>query len=125
MILRPLADNRYIAVGECYVDELHDASALIGPLLSPWQAQVRVDSMSERGTYDFLNTATGEVHNEDPRLPALSPEWEICPGDQSGRKWGGLPSYRKSTGETVLGDPRLSSKALLQRKVPLQQFVLV
>jgi hypothetical protein len=126
IILRPLADSRYIVVGdECYVDELNDASALIGPLSPPWQAHVWTQMSSKRGVYRFLSTATGILHDEDPRLPALSSDWELCPEDKSGRDQGGLRSYKRRSGETVLGDPRLSSEALLQRKVPLQQFILV
>lgn len=125
MILRPLADSRHIVVGECYIDELNDASALIGTLAPPWQAQVWTQMSSKRGFYRFLNTATGKLHNEDPRLPALSPEWEIHSGDKSGKYQADLQSYRRRTGETVLGDPRLSPEALLERKVPLQQFILV
>lgn len=124
IIIRPLADSQYIVVGECYVDELNDASALIGPLCPPWQAQVWTQMSSKRGVYRYLNTATGILHDEDPRLPALSSDWELCPEDKTGRYQGDLQSYKRRSGETVLGDPRLSSEALLQRKVPLQQFLL-
>lgn len=125
MIIRPQVDGRYVVVGECYIDELNDASALIGPLGPLWQAQVSTQTVSKRGLYRYLNATTGNLHDEDPRLPALLPDWEVCPGDESDKDRGALQSYVKRTGETVLGDPRLSSAALLQRKVPLQQFVLV
>jgi hypothetical protein len=37
MALRPAPGDRFLVVGHCYVHGLQDASALFGPLPSPWK----------------------------------------------------------------------------------------
>lgn len=68
--------GRYRFVGECYVYGLEDATALLGPLGEHWRVQVFSESTYSRKYYQFLNTETGLLSDEDPRLPPMSAEWE-------------------------------------------------
>lgn len=67
IVLRPTAGAQYVVVGECYVDELQDATALLGPLPAYRRVQIHKDSFRRLNT-DYQHTETGQIHQIDPRL---------------------------------------------------------
>lgn len=76
LVLRPTSNGRHLIVGECYVDELKDAAALLGPLTSPWHVQVDVSPMDKQGIFRFLNIETQELHDGDPRIVRSQQDFE-------------------------------------------------
>ena len=82
VILRPRPHGQYILLGNSFVYGLGDAIASLGPLERHWTVQVDYHpESSQRYTYTFVNTETGETTFEDPRLQP-HPYWEsINPGE--------------------------------------------
>jgi len=125
MVLRPTTNGNFEVVGDCYVPDLNDARALLGPLPYPWRVQ-----MANGGIYrpilQFYNTITKELSNDDPRLENLSSEWTRIE-----RKWTTEdPTYpawyeNEYTREIINSDPRMSQKALEARGIRLKTFQLV
>ena len=123
LILRPTDDQRYMLVGECYVDGFMDGEALLGTLPSNWQ-YVRRYFPDLGQNYDVLmETTTGDIQVEDPRLGPLPVGWHIA---DHGKKH----AYSRFSNEQMgvygtVEDPRLSPEALKARGVKLQDICLV
>lgn len=63
--------------GDCYIDELDEGEAFLGPLRSYWRA-VRRYCPEIKAYWDlFLNHDTGEFQTEDPRHGPLTDRWRI------------------------------------------------
>lgn len=107
------------------MDELKDAAALLGPLLPNWHVQVSKDSSDKRGIYRFLDRDTGNLHDEDPRVPesnrksAISEEPSVNRDAESCRAHG-LTSSKNDT----FPDQWLESGVLGKSNLSLQKFVL-
>lgn len=80
------------------------------------------------GNYRYLNTETGELHDQDPRLGPLPEDIEMVPREQVTRVREDpriFQIYRnRRTGVEVKSDPRLTPSALESRGVRLERFVL-
>lgn len=123
LILRPNDDRSYIVVGECYIDGFMDGKALLGTLPSNWQ-YVRRYFPDLGQNYDVLmETSTGDIQVEDPRLGPLPLGWHIA---DHGKKH----AYNRFSNEqmgvhSTVEDPRLSPEALKAQGVKLQNICLV
>jgi hypothetical protein len=131
LVLRPLANNRFHFVGHCFVNELRDARALLGPLPPLWDMHVLEHPDYEfRRVFKFYNTETKESVDEDPRLQPMK-GWTRIPLHELGRDLTGddpeiCDFYRNiSTGELVNSDPRFSVKELKAGGVNLETLAIV
>jgi hypothetical protein len=131
LVLRPLANNQFHFVGHCFVNEVRDARALLGPLPPLWDMHVLEHTDYEfRRVLKFFNTETKESVDEDPRLPPMD-GWTRIPLDELGRDLTGdepqiCDFYQNaSTGEIANSDPRLSVEELKARGVALETLAIV
>ena len=121
MVLRPsLAEpSKFTVVGECYVYGLEDAAALLGTLPQEWKVQCHIHKESRQAYRVYLNKISGDVIEDDPRLPPLPAYWTAL--------WlKGIRGF-KNTQErkTTYFDLRMSPEALQARGVKLQRFALI
>ncbi|KAK0644547.1 heterokaryon incompatibility protein-domain-containing protein [Cercophora newfieldiana] len=125
MILRETSEGNYHVVGSALVYGLHDALSLLGPLPNSWTVQVYLDSVGDANLLRFLNESTGQVVDDDPRLPPLQ-GWERVDSERTGDDPEIFQKFRNlSTGEVINFDPRMSADELKSRGVALKAFRLV
>ncbi|KAF5563384.1 heterokaryon incompatibility protein [Fusarium phyllophilum] len=129
-LLRPCEDNTWKFLSDCYVWDLEATQGLLGPLPSPWQAQLFYDPVTEERSYArYRNLETGELTAEDPRLEPLI-GWQRASLEELGRDLTGddpevYDFFRNmEDGRIVDSDPRLEPEALKSRGVNLETFVL-
>ncbi|KAH6986141.1 heterokaryon incompatibility protein-domain-containing protein [Ilyonectria sp. MPI-CAGE-AT-0026] len=130
LIIRPASDGTHHFVSHSFVYDLQDSQAFLGPLPPPWRVQVHANRDQEfRSSNQYFNVDTYKLTPEDPRLGPL-PDWERIPVDDLGRSLNGddpeVIDFFKNTndGRIVNSDPRLSPKALVERGLELETFVL-
>jgi hypothetical protein len=72
MILRPSGGGKYWVVGGCFIHDLMDSEALLGPPPEHYQ-RLKMVPQSEQEVFHeaYRNNLTGQFHDEDPRLAAL------------------------------------------------------
>ena len=126
MILRPIANDQFLVVGECYAEGLRYNRALLGPLQPHIQFVWRLDE--EVGSYRsaYLDRDSGDISVHDPRLGPLPKGWRI----KSHPKHHLYQIFERDSGEGVkpietYDDPRLTTEALRERGVPVVDFELV
>ncbi|PVH69947.1 HET-domain-containing protein [Cadophora sp. DSE1049] len=127
MLLRPTGSGEFLVVGSCFVQGLMDGEAFLGPIPSPWKAEVWRRPDADFSTY-FVDPAWPNAKTtNDPRLPPLPPEWEEIKNNNSNHPWLITQCFFKniSTGEIMDSDPRMLPEALEQRGVELKRFRLV
>ena len=124
IVLRPVTKG-YKVIGDCYVHGLNDATALLGPIPSPWRVILtRITAYSYR--YEYFNPDTKEKTIHDPRLAPLDAEWKHIPSNRSKDDPRVYEIFENVvTGEIRNADPRLTSEALLKQGVKLEKFALV
>jgi hypothetical protein len=123
MILRPKADGSYKLIGAAYCDGFMSGEALLGPLPDSFELLWRKDENMAGGGYpSYRHNETGKFQVEDPRKGPLPPEWQIKSHEKD-QFWQLFAN--DETGEETPHDPRLTSKELRKRGVPLQVFNLV
>ncbi|CAJ0548656.1 Ff.00g022690.m01.CDS01 [Fusarium sp. VM40] len=72
VLLRPLENDTWKYISECYVWDLESSKGLLGPLPSPWEIRIFHDPTDGARSYiRYLNTITSEMTEEDPRLGPL------------------------------------------------------
>jgi hypothetical protein len=125
MILHPCVTGNFEIVGTCYMHGLMTKEALLGPLGSPWHAVARTtkptlaDDAGVEALF-FVNHESGEETQEDPRSnPLLAPWRSYLDGN------GELRFENSQTGERTWADPRLTSKELRRRGVPIRSCAIV
>lgn len=131
-IVRPVSDGSgaYRIVGSASCTGLMCQEAFLGPLPTAYKpVSVFVDS-SGRSYPQLRHKQTGELHAEDPRLPALPKEWAVMRPDKKKQpQFLGVPLIyvHRATGlhRDYRQDPRMDLEALLSRGVPLQEICLV
>ncbi|TLD28814.1 hypothetical protein PspLS_03749 [Pyricularia sp. CBS 133598] len=121
MVLREQEEDRYIVVGEAYVDAMNDTRSFLGPL--PDNCLAAVDE-KQLLFIDFDNP--GDTR-EDPRLGPLPTPWQRCrPGAiYSTMPWLGIEFVNPETQEVRVWDPRMDPLALMARGVELEEFPLI
>jgi hypothetical protein len=123
-LLRETASGDFLVVGDCFVHGLMDAESILGSIPDHF----RMELWCPDGFYEtsFYNTSTKDRSIEDPRLPSLSPEWEIVKRERTQDDPFFFREFRnRTTGETLTSDPRMHPDALEQRGVTLERFRLV
>lgn len=128
VVLRPLDDEVYSLVGDCFVYGLNDGQALLGALPHPWRVQVFDHPEQDfRIEHKYYNGQTRELTTSDPRLEA-HPEWERVPFEDLERALTGDDPLvveffkNKTSGEVMNSDPRLLPDELECRGVKLRWF---
>lgn len=131
MILRPTSPSRhggYQVVGTAFVYGLHDALSVLGPLPEPWSVHVYLDSIGNDTVQKFYNKVTGQVVEDDPRLPPLPGDWKRL-NSQDERTADEPEIFQKfmniTTGEVINYDPRMSEGELRGKGLKLVRFELV
>ncbi|KAE9371638.1 hypothetical protein N431DRAFT_545839 [Stipitochalara longipes BDJ] len=121
LVLRKRSESEYEVVGEAYCDGSTDGEALLGPIPQPFVPRLRYDG-TQLWYWNYLNQETGLFQAEDPRLGPLPPGWSLrSHPNEDFQQW----IVNDETGEEACPDPRLTSEALRERGVPLQEFVLI
>lgn len=122
LILRPASGSHYEVVCAAHIHGLMDSEALLGPLPVPWKGITCVD---DRGIHwrNFLDTSTGAITTEDPRLGKDFPhEWAFVRHDLEEF----YPIFQKGqSSRTTWEDPRMTSQALKERGVHLEVISLI
>ncbi|ELQ38792.1 hypothetical protein OOU_Y34scaffold00528g84 [Pyricularia oryzae Y34] len=121
MVLRQQEDDRYIVVGEAYVDAMNDACSFLGPLPDNCMVAVHQKQLL------FVNFDEPGDHREDPRLGPLPDAWERCqPGAvYSTMPWLDIGFMNPETQEARVWDPRMDAPALVAKGVELHDFPLI
>jgi hypothetical protein len=114
--IRPRFNGRYSVVGERYMDDLKDAAALFGPLPSGWRVQADSGPTEKQGTFSFLNTETGGLHKDDPRI--------LYSRGQDGKYEEHTADFDKPSSASQRCQTEMNSPALGQQKIKLQDFIL-
>ena len=141
MILRPKRDGTFQVVGEIYLHGFMDCEAFLGPTPSSLH---RTCHRTGDNCHTYVDTASGGIYVEDPRLGPLPPAWtrETHSGgvlytnyvdadtieklDSIGQVF--YPTFvNKETGEKLTGgaDPRISIEAFQARGVEFRSFHLI
>lgn len=123
MVLRPNDDGSFIVIGECYVHEIMNGEALLGPLPGNWRCVQPYYESAELYNDAYINREMGVCQKEDPRLGPLPEDWcEVEHPHQQGY----AKFLKKGTDQPATKfDPRLSPEALCKRGVELREFRLV
>ncbi len=124
LLLRPVADGKFRVVGDCVVAGLMDGEAILGPSQLPWTVQLHLIDGDFRTKH--VNLENGMMMQEDPRLPALSEQWERVEVEHTADDPMFVDHFRdRITGQTQNWDPRLAPDVLRARGVQLETVRLV
>ena len=76
MILRPShnGNGRYRVVGECFIHDLMNGEALLGPLPESYQHIRKLDRTNGYYLEAYQDNRTGDIQDEDPRFGLLQSE---------------------------------------------------
>lgn len=124
LLLRSAESYRHTVIGECYVQDLMDEKALLGPF-PPQFNYIRVQCDPDEYCYypQFVDHLTANVVKVDPRLGPLPRGWRIADHEK-------MEYYDRyvndATGEgfDYYMEPRMTGDALEKRGVHLIDFVL-
>ncbi|WYZ35468.1 hypothetical protein EsH8_X_000115 [Colletotrichum jinshuiense] len=131
VVLRPNSQpgtplKTFTLVGDAFVYGLHDATALLGPLPSPWRVQVFEDDAGYLTTYRFFNSQSNELSDEDPRLGPLEQWTRVSSPPRTAEDPVIFQCFQHNhTGEIIKNDPRLDPEALTKRGLNVDTFCLV
>ena len=130
VILRPWRRTptaSYELVGDAFVYGLHDGTAFLGELPSPWRVRVFEDDAGYLTSYRFFNPESNLLTDQDPRLGSLEEPWTRIPNPPRTASDPVLLQCFKhnETGEIVKYDPRMHPEALMTRGLVLDTFCLV
>jgi hypothetical protein len=133
LVLRPIiveSMNRFLVIGESYIEELMCNEAFLGPITKGWSVSPFFNDRDEVFIeYAYENFKT----QQDPRVP-LPPGWRYMYGSSEEPQEIEADNEENMTGvwfkNVVTGgktnfDPRLTPEALRQRGVEVQELVLV
>ena len=125
-LLLRAARGSFQVVGQCYVQGLMCAEALLGPMSEGWEYVRRLNQISDGYLDAFLHRPSGRVQCEDPRLGQLPEGWHVKSHELEDL----YPIYVDDrTGETCgkafATDPQMTSEELRLRGVDMRTFRLV
>lgn len=125
LVLRPDEGSAFKVVGECYVDGIMSGEPLLGELPNNWSLVKRCFPDSSRTCVGFLDSNTGRIQKEDPRLSEqLAMGWRIkSHRNEAVESW----YVNDLTGEDAgFDDPRMEPTALKkQRGLDIREFRLI
>jgi hypothetical protein len=123
LILRPVSENQWVIVGDCYVDDLMSGSALLSSLPDDFRLVTQLNPRTGTWCMAFRNVRTGHVQLEDPRImDPLPGGWELAEHEDAEFR---QAFYNRSEDRCTWEDPRLTPDALRARGVKLKNFDLV
>lgn len=112
----------YQVVGECYLDGIMTGEAMLGELPKGWRLILKYYPEHQAHYLAFLDSATGHIQVDDPRLGALTAGWRF----ESHKAEDTVNRFvNDRTGEYTYSDPRLKPEILRARRVELQEFRLI
>ncbi|EOA81138.1 uncharacterized protein SETTUDRAFT_36012 [Exserohilum turcica Et28A] len=121
LIIRPTHKKRFKVIGQCYLAGVTNGEPLLGAL-SPHHRMILVQhAASYQNYWTFLDSRTGKVDVEDPRLESELPRgWRRVKHelDDVQLKF----AHDSNPGKCTQFDPRLSRSELLRRGVPLEDI---
>lgn len=125
-LLLRAAQGSHQVVGQCYVQGLMYAEALLGSMAEGWEQVLRLTQISGRYDDAFVHKPSGRVQDDDPRLGPLPEGWSV----KSHEEEDAFPIYvNDRTGEfcgkAYSSDPRMTSEELRLRGVDMRTFRLV
>ncbi|KAL8672570.1 MAG: hypothetical protein Q9168_002975 [Polycauliona sp. 1 TL-2023] len=125
LVLRQHEDGYFTIIGDCYIDGLMTAEAVLGPLPYGWEGVAILPEGSGLGyMHGFVNRHGGVQSFEDPRLGQLPDGWRLETAGQPANwhNW----FINITTGEELVWprDPRMSKEALATRGVHLEEVIL-
>jgi len=123
VVLRSTQSGGLAVIGRIWIKELLHAQALLGKLPNAWEVQFRM--VGVHVVEQYFNTLTKQLTNQDPRIGALTHEWELVPSRVILDSQQDVRFRNKVTGEMLDSDPRLLPDALARRGVMLQEFKLI
>jgi hypothetical protein len=123
LVLRLLAVNQWSIVGDCYVHDVADGSALLSSLPDNFQYIEQMNRCTGMLCAAFRNMQTNDVQIQDPRVTEPLPaDWEVMEHeDDSYIQIFGNKEQKRITDS----DPRLTPDALRAQGVKLKTFNLV
>ena len=124
LVLRPDEGPTFKVVGECYADGAMSGEPLLGELPNNWSpvSGLPPDSLESCGV--FLNTNTGRLQKEDPRLTEPLPMGWRMKSHYREDFWSWYVNDLR--GEDSFYDPRMEPTALReQRGVDVREFRLI
>ena len=122
LVLRPALSLKYYVVSICYAHGLVNDEPFLGPLPSPWKVQFRKHN-GWLYIREFLDTVSGKISDEDPRMDQLATDWEKV---EAAVRSSALPQFKnKTTGQIVETDPRLFPDHLKKRGIKVQSVHLI
>lgn len=122
----PSISSAYLVIGPCFVHGLLDAESLLGPLPHPWKLQMLLNNLGYQ-TAHFFNEKSGEVVEEDPRLPPLPEKWRCVRREATSEDpWDFVADWvNNETGVVLNSDPRMEEEVLRERGVTVEWLELV
>ena len=123
LLLRLVLDDQWCIVGDCYVHDIADGSALLSSLPENFEAIEQMNPRDGHCSMVFRNIRTNDVQIEDPRIPEPLPAgWKVTEHEDD--------SYVQEFGNEEQNlytwhDPRLTPSALRARGVKLRTFNLI
>ncbi|KAK7996600.1 Inosine/uridine-preferring nucleoside hydrolase [Apiospora arundinis] len=127
-IRRVANEDTFRMVGSVYVSGIMNGEVLLGQLPDPWRVLHDPDYEDGKEGIFYQNPETGEVVTTDPRLDqvTLPSEWEAVAWVRRDIDPAICCRFKnKVTGELINYDPRMTSKALRERGVAVQEIILI
>ena len=122
LVLRPIANQRYLVVGECYFYHIARGDTLLGQMPENWQFVSRFDEETGKNWFGFENQGWRSWQIDDPRLGPLPHGWFKAEHPQQ-HVWN---LFRNESEDiTTSRDPRMLPESLRARGVQIQEFDLV
>ncbi|KAK8120375.1 hypothetical protein PG999_004495 [Apiospora kogelbergensis] len=121
-------EDTFRVVGPVYVGGIMNGEVLLGQIPDPWRVMHDPDYQYRKEGIFYKNTETGEVVTTDPRLDQvpLPSEWEAVAWVRKAIDPAICCRFKnKVTGELINYDPRMTSEALRERGVDVQEIILI
>ncbi|KAF2162754.1 hypothetical protein M409DRAFT_69007 [Zasmidium cellare ATCC 36951] len=125
LMIRRCSSNTHQIVGECYLNGTDNCVSFLGPLPDGWIPFYDKRDSGYGAARKYRRPATGEVTEDDPRLPPLD-GWERYYRESQPDDPGSFACFRNSaTGEEVNADPRLTVESLKAMGLEVEEFCFV
>ncbi|EPE03851.1 HET domain-containing protein [Ophiostoma piceae UAMH 11346] len=125
ILLRPVGNgSAFQIVGQGYVQGLDDGSGLVGSLPEGWTLSFKFRDSGSLKRY-YVNASTGQETMDNPRLGPLPAVWSMVARDDEDANPDTITYLNQESGETLIGDPRLSPELLRQRGISVESFAII
>ena len=125
-LLLRAARGSHQVVGQCYVQGLMCAEALLGPLSEGWMEVSRLNQISGGYHFAFVHKPSGRVQCEDPRLGQPPEGWRVKSHELEDYYFIHVNDKKgEDCGKVFASDPRMTSNELKRRGVDMRTFRLI